>query len=93
MTLIPQPRTRFARFYPDGSMVVEPPDVDLERARKSLADSSDDEDVEILEVEVTVVRRHGRPKLQAVRDHECLCPTCGERFQVSIPTGDPEPAP
>lgn len=79
---VPKPRTRFARLYADGGLNVEPPEVDLETARKSFCDSSDDDDVEILEVEIVVVRRHGKPKLQAIRDTTCRCPTCGELVTI-----------
>lgn len=79
-------RTRFARVYGDGSMGIEPAGLDLIEARKRLLDSSDDDDVTIMEVEVTVIRTHGQPKLTAVREHHVACPTCGEIVHVEVPT-------
>lgn len=77
--------TRFARVYSDGSMMVSPADRDFDSARRDLLASADDDDVELLEVEITVVRTHGRPRLQAVRQHRCICPTCGETLELDLP--------
>lgn len=82
-------RTRFARLFDGGGMIVEPPNVDFLEARRSLLESADDDDVEILEVEITVVRSHGKPRLQVAREHSVTCPTCGEEIQVAAP--DPAP--
>ncbi len=54
-----------ARQYNDGSMNVSSSD-DVERARQLLATSYDDDDVELIEVEVTVIRSFGKPKLEVV---------------------------
>lgn len=81
-----QSRTRFARLYSDGGMIVLPVKYDFIEARRELLQDGDDDDVELLEVEVTVVRTHGRPKLQAVREHSARCPTCGDTVYVEVPS-------
>ena len=86
--MTPQRRTRFARYYQDGSLAVEPADVDFHAARRRLRAASDDDDVEILEVEVTVIRTHGRPKMQAVTTHSARCPTCGDIVSVEVPSNE-----
>ena len=75
---IPKTRTRFARVYPGGSMSVCPATYDFVDARDDLIGSSDDQDVELLEVEINVIRTHGRPKMQTVTEIVITCPTCGE---------------
>lgn len=81
----PQKPTRFARAWPDGTMSVESGGLDYIEARKRLVESHDDDDVELLEIIVTVVRNHGRPKLAAVREHCVMCPTCGETVCIEAP--------
>lgn len=81
-------RTRFARLYPDGSMGIERAGLDFETARRALRDGSDDDDVELLEVRITVIRTHGRPKLAAVRQLSCTCPTCGEIVSMEAPDAE-----
>jgi hypothetical protein len=78
-------RTRFARLYEDGSLVVVPASRDFVAARGDLIASSDDDDTELLELEVTVIRTHGKPKLRAVREHSTTCPCCGEAVSVEVP--------
>ena len=41
-----------------------------------------DPDVEMLEVEVIVIRTHGRPHIKAVTNRSISCPTCGEEIYV-----------
>jgi hypothetical protein len=56
-----------------------------EEARRNLLDSSDDDDTELLEIEITVIRTHGRPKLRAASSYSACCPTCGETVFVEVP--------
>jgi hypothetical protein len=70
--------TRFARLYPDGSVTVLSAKHDFTSARAELANSSDDDDTELLEVRLEVIRTHGKPKLRAVSLYVGCCPTCGE---------------
>lgn len=79
-------RTRFARLYSDGGMGIMPAGTDFVEARRELIESHDDDDVELLEVEVTVIRSHGQPKLQVVREHSARCPCCGETVYVEVPS-------
>lgn len=79
--------TRFARLYSDGGLGVEAAGVPYEEARRRLTGSSDDDDVELLEIEITVVRNHGQPKIQLVRGTVVQCMTCGETMHVEIPSG------
>ena len=74
-------RTRFARLYQDGSMGVSPAADDFVTARADLIGSSDD-DVELLEVEVNVIRSYGKPKLKTVHERSVTCPTCGEEIYI-----------
>lgn len=78
-------RTRFARLYSDGGMGLAPAGTEFVQARRELIESSDDPDVELLEVEVTVIRSHGLPKLHAIKEHRCTCPTCGETVYIEVP--------
>ncbi len=82
-------RSRFARLWPDGSMSVEPAGMDFFEARKRLRDGNDDDEVELLEIEVTVIRSHGRPKLRVATEHSATCPCCGETVFVQVPTDAP----
>jgi hypothetical protein len=75
-------RTRYARLYPDGSLSVEAYGIDALEARDRLLLIDDDDDTEFLEVEIILIRSLGKPKLQTVRNHEAVCPTCGEQFFV-----------
>lgn len=75
--------TRFARLWPDGSMSVERVDMPIEEARAHLEAS--DPDVELLEIEVVVVRTHGKPRLHAVTEHSARCPCCGEMVSIEVP--------
>lgn len=77
-------RTRFARLYPDGSLGVDAGGVDFFDARRRLLGSTDDDDTELLEIEVTVIRTHGRPKMQQVREHSAVCPTCGDTVYFEV---------
>lgn len=81
----PRSRTRYARLYADGGISVMPAGASWEDARRSLIDSSDDDDTELLEIEITVIRTHGRPKLRALRSHSVCCPTCGDVIRVEMP--------
>lgn len=76
-------RTRFARLYGDGSLNVSHGAQDLVEARRMLCDSADDDDVELVEVEVRVVRSHGRPKLRVVTQQSATCPCCGEVIWIT----------
>lgn len=80
-----RPRTRYARLYADGGIAVMPAGMSWEAARQNLLDSSDDDDTELLEVEVIVVRTHGRPKLRVASSYSACCPTCGETVFVEVP--------
>lgn len=82
-------RSRFAQLYADGALIVMPAGHDFITARKEFLASSDDDDVELLEVEITVIRSHGRPKLQAVTEHSARCPTCGDTVFVEVPDHTP----
>lgn len=75
-------RTRFARLYSDGSMGLEPAGTDFLTARERLLSSHDDADAEILEVDITVLRTHGKPKLRVARERQVTCPTCGEHIYI-----------
>lgn len=81
----PRPRTRYARLYADGGLGVMPAGASWEEARRNLLDSSDDDDTELLEIEITVIRTHGRPKLRVARSHSVCCPTCGDVVHVEVP--------
>lgn len=83
----PQSRSRFARLYSDGGIGVAAPGTDFETARRQLIESHDDPTVELLEIEITVLRSHGKPKLQAVTEHSATCPTCGETVYLEVPHG------
>lgn len=76
---------RFAALYEDGSLGVEPHGVDLEKARRRLMLSSDDDTTELVEVEVRVIQSHSKPKLQAVTKHSAFCPTCHTEVFVEVP--------
>lgn len=71
-------RTRFARLYSDGTMGLERPGMDFLQARKLLCDGHEDDETELLEVEITVIRTHGRPHIATVTEAWVECPTCGE---------------
>lgn len=83
-----RPRTRYARLYADGGLGVMPAGASWEEARRNLLDSSDDDDTELLEIEITVIRTHGRPKLRVARSHSVCCPTCGDVVHVEVPHAD-----
>lgn len=76
-----QKPTRYARLYSDGSLGIERYGVDELKARESLC-VSDDDDTQLLEVEIRIIRNLGKPKLQTVKDHEAECPVCGEVFYI-----------
>ena len=57
---------RIARRYSDGSFNVSSSD-DLPRARQLLAMSKDDDDTELVEVDITITKSFGRPKLEVVK--------------------------
>lgn len=82
----PRGRTRFARVYSDGSISIEPAGLDFIDARNRLCAGHDDDDVELLELEITVIRSHGYPKMRAVTEHSARCPTCGETVYVEVPS-------
>ena len=73
-------RTRYARLFSDGGLIVMPAGMDFVAARKEMI--GEDEDTEMLEVEVTVIRTHGHPHLKEVTDRHVRCPTCGEDIYV-----------
>lgn len=79
---MPATRTRFARLYGDGSISVEPAGTDFLLARKRLSEGNEDPDVKLLEIEVVVLRTHGRPHLKTVTSQVVTCPTCGEDIYV-----------
>lgn len=89
MTNAPVRPTRFARVYGDGSIGVEPPSVDFFTARKRLVDGRDDQDIEIVEIEMKVVRTYGRPLEYQYSERTVGCPTCGEEIQIDDPTLQP----
>jgi hypothetical protein len=66
MTKLADHDARFARLFSDGSLTVEAPGTDFLTARRRLLESSDDDDVEILEVDIRVLNTHGKPKLRVV---------------------------
>jgi hypothetical protein len=57
---------RIARRYSDGSFNVSTESEDVDRARHLLNASSDDNDTELVEVDITITRSFGRPKLEVV---------------------------
>lgn len=57
---------RLARRYSDGSFNVSTESDDIDRARQLLNASSDDADTELVEVDITITRSFGRPKLEVV---------------------------
>lgn len=79
-------RSRFARLYSDGALIVMPAGHDFITARAEFMASGEDDDVELLEVELTVIRSHGQPKLRLVQEHSARCPCCGETVFVEVPT-------
>lgn len=81
--------TRFARRYSDGTLSIERPSTDFFTARRSLVDGHDDDDVEILEVELRVVRSYGSPLQYQHQDRTVTCPTCGEEIRVADPALQP----
>ena len=76
--------TRYARLFSDGSMSLMPTGTDPIEARRELIEGHEDDDVELLEVDITMVRSLGKPKLQAVKGKHVMCPTCGEDIWVEI---------
>lgn len=76
----PPTRTRYARLYSDGSLNVMPAGADFIASRKEMC--GEDPDTEMIEIEITVVRTHGRPHLREVTDRHIRCPTCGEEIYV-----------
>jgi hypothetical protein len=85
MTDAPRARTRFARLWPDGGMSVEPAGMDFAEARERMRVAGDDDDVELLEIEITVIRTHGSPHVKAVGEHHATCPCCGEIVTIEVP--------
>ena len=83
-TTPPLSRARYARLWPDGEMAVMKAGLAYEDAREEM--SREDPDVEMLEVEITVLRSHGRPQLNAVTSRCVHCPTCGENIYVEETT-------
>lgn len=83
-------KKRYARLYSDGALSVEQFGVDQAEARRRLC-IDDDDDTELLEVEIVIVRSFGKPKLQVVKEHEAICPTCGEQFYVECHNLPAEP--
>lgn len=73
-------RARFARLYGDGDMIIMPAGMAFDAARKEMC--GEDPHVEMLEVEITVIRTHGRPHIRAMTDRHINCPTCGEEIHV-----------
>jgi hypothetical protein len=62
----PDGNARFARLFSDGSLTVETAGIDFLTARQRLLESNDDTDVEILEVDIKIIRTYGKPKLRPV---------------------------
>jgi hypothetical protein len=60
-------------------MALEPSGIDFLEARRRLCDGHEDPDVELLEVEISVVRTHGHPHVALIDETWVTCPTCGER--------------
>ena len=79
----PKNSNRFARVFEDGSMGLERAGTDLIEARRRLCEGHDDPDVELIEVQVTVIRTHGKPKLRVVGNVFVTCPTCGEEIHAA----------
>ena len=75
-----QRRTRYARLYSNGDLAVMRAGLTFDAARQEMC--GQDLDVEMLEVEITVIRTHGRPHIKAVTDRHINCPTCGEEIYV-----------
>ena len=82
-TTISRPRTRFACLWEDGSMSVMPCDHDYARAARELIGGTGDDEIELVEVEVTVLRSFGRPRMRLVQQH-VECPTCGEHIAFDV---------
>jgi hypothetical protein len=61
---------RYAARYSDGSFNVSQESQDREKARNALIDSHDDDDVELVQVDITIVQSFGRPKLALVPTSE-----------------------
>lgn len=66
---------RYARLYDDGSYNVSGEAEDFQRAKQLLSDSRDDDDVELVQVEIQVVKSFGRPKLQVIPQSSDLLDT------------------
>lgn len=79
---------RYARVYSDGSMGVCPDDRDLAQATKELSGSTDDEDTELVQVDIRVVKMFGKPKMQLVTDYSAICPCCATEVFIEVPSND-----
>lgn len=75
---------RFAQLYSDGSLNVSSEGDDLVRARNLLCDSSDDDDTELVEVEISVIRSYGQPKMKIVKEHSAICDLCHSTVYFNI---------
>jgi hypothetical protein len=71
---------RYARRYSDGSFNVSAMEDDFDIARKRLSGSTDDDDTELVQVEIEIVRTFGQPKLELVPSQVCAC--CGHPWHT-----------
>jgi hypothetical protein len=74
------PRTRYACLFSDGGLIVMPAGMSFDAARREMM--GEDDTTEMLEVEIAVLRSHGRPHVKAVASRHICCPTCGENIYV-----------
>ncbi len=59
---------RYARLYNDGSLNISSEGEDVSRALHLLSGSRDDDDTQLVEIEMRIVRSLGAPKLQIIPD-------------------------
>lgn len=80
---------RIARLYADGSFNVDSGDaIDLADAKHRLGTSQDDDDTELVEVEIRVIKSYGKPKLSIVTELSMRCPCCQEIIEMPIDEKD-----
>lgn len=63
---------RFARLYSDGSLNVSTEGESFERAKQLLSGSTDDDDTQLVQVDVRIVRSFGQPKLRLVTGKDLI---------------------
>ena len=66
---------RYAILYSDGSFNVSNEGADLIEARKRLCFNPEEED-ELVQVEIKVIRTFSKPKLQIAKELSAICDTC-----------------